>query len=239
MGCGSKALDPVPFQLSLPNPAVTMNSLWRSSVSLVDETAAVIRERVFTGRYLPGERLAQEELSAELGLSRTPLREALRVLAQEGLLEMDPGGGARVIVLDPARLREAYEFREALALAAVRLACRKPGEGTLAELDRLATGQREASGPAFHRLVSAFHCLLLEASGNSYLQRNETLVRMTEEVFRPRYGLQPGDVPAAAAAHAATAGALRADDPAAAASHISTYFRHELHIISQHERHPQ
>lgn len=214
-----------------------MNSPWRSSVSLVEETAAVIRERVFAGRYQPGDRLAQEELSAELGLSRTPLREALRVLAQDGLLDVDAGGGARVAALDAARLSEAYEFREGLGESAVRLACPGLREQTLAELDRLVSEQRRATGRSFHRLGSAFHCLLLEASGNAYLRRNESLVRITEEVFRPRYGLLPEQILRVTAAHGALVGSLRAGDPDAAAFHLRTYIRHELQIIS-HERRP-
>jgi DNA-binding GntR family transcriptional regulator len=213
-----------------------LNSSWRSSVSLVEETAAVVRERVFAGRYQPGDRLAQEELSAELGLSRTPLREAYRVLAQDGLLDVDPGGTARVATWDAGRLSEAYEFRQALGTTAVRLACPRLGERTLSELERLAGEQSRASGRTYHRLGSAFHCLLLEASGNSHLQRNESLVRMTEEVFRPRYGLLTEHILAVSAAHAAVVSALRAGDQDSAELQIRSYISHELHIVSQQER---
>lgn len=222
-----------------------MNLPWRSSISLVEETAAIIRERVFSGRYRPGDRLAQAELSAEIGLSRTPLREALRVLAQEGIVDADASGNARVATAGAAQLREAYEFREALGAAAVRLACPRIGERTLAELDRLVAAQRQAAGQQFHRLGADFHMLLLEASGNCYVQRHLSLVRMTEEVFRPPYGLQASDVHTVTAAHAAVVGSLRAEQPDQAGLHLRTFIRHELDIFARHhaaaqqERQPQ
>jgi DNA-binding FadR family transcriptional regulator len=76
----------------------------------------------------------------------------------------------------------------------------------------------------------------LEASGNSHLQRNESLVRMTEEVFRPRYGLLTEHILAVSAAHAAVVSALRAGDQDSAELQIRSYISHELHIISQQER---
>ena len=213
-----------------------MNSSWRSSVSLVEETAAVVRERVFAGRYQPGDRLAQEELSAELGLSRTPLREAYRVLAQDGLLDVDPGGTARVAAWDAGRLSEAYEFRQALGTTAVRLACTRLGKRTLNELERLAGEQGRASGRSLP--PSGFRLPLPFAGG--LWQQPFAAQRAASPhdggIFRPRYGLLPEDILAVSAAHAAVVSALRAGEPDSAEFQIRSFISHELHIISQQER---
>ncbi|AUI51446.1 GntR family transcriptional regulator [Arthrobacter crystallopoietes] len=216
-----------------------MTSAWRSSVSLVEETAALIRERVFAGRYQPGERLTQAGLSAELGLSRTPLREALRVLEQDGIVVLDSAGSASVATATPAQLQDAYVFREALETAACRPACPRLTPGTLAELDRLIDEQRGAAGPRFHRLVSRFHAVLLEVSGNSYLQKHVSLVRMTEEVFRPSYGLTAETALDTVGAHAAVVNSLRQRAPDEAERHIRTYLAQQLDIMMQQERQPQ
>ncbi|WP_139004989.1 GntR family transcriptional regulator [Arthrobacter crystallopoietes] len=216
-----------------------MTSAWRSSVSLVEETAALIRERVFAGRYRPGDRLTQAGLSAELGLSRTPLREALRLLEQDGIVVLDSAGGASVATATPAQLQDAYAFREALETAACRLACPRLTPGILAELDRLVDEQRRAAGPRFHQLVSRFHAVLLEASGNSYLQKHLSLVRMAEEVFRPGYGLTAEASLDTIGFHAAVVNCLRQHAAEEAEQHIRTYLAHQLEIMMQQERQPQ
>ena len=216
-----------------------MTSAWRSSVSLVEETAALIRERVFAGRYRPGDRLTQAGLSAELGLSRTPLREALRLLEQDGIVVLDSAGSASVATATPAQLQDAYAFREALERAACRLACPRLTPATLAELDRLVDEQRRAAGPRFHQLVSRFHAVLLEASGNSHLQKHLSLVRMAEEVFRPGYGLTAEAALDTVGAHAAVVNCLRQHAAEEAEQHIRTYLAHQLEIMMQQERQPQ
>ena len=216
-----------------------MTSAWRSSVSLVEETAALIRERVFAGRYRSGDRLTQAGLSAELGLSRTPLREALRLLEQDGIVVLDSAGSASVATATPAQLQDAYAFREALETAACRLACPRLTPGTLAELDRLVDEQRRAAGPRFHQLVSRFHAVLLEASGNSHLQKHLSLVRMAEEVFRPGYGLTAEAALDTVGAHAAVVNCLRQHAAEEAEQHIRTYLAHQLEIMMQQERQPQ
>jgi DNA-binding GntR family transcriptional regulator len=85
-----------------------------------------LREAIVGGRYAPGERLRQEEIAGEMGISRVPVREALRQLETEGLVTLAPHAGARVAQLDPHDLDEIYAIRIALepmliAESAVRL----------------------------------------------------------------------------------------------------------------------
>ncbi len=170
---------------------------WRSAVPLVEETAALLRERIFDGRYAPGARLPQAELSAELSLSRTPLREALRLLEEQGLVRADDRGGARVSTMGPEEVLAALEFREAVEGLAARLACdrlaavRGVSSATppaLAELRELAAAEAHELLPGRERrfalLSGRFHESLLRASGNSFVLRQSGVIRLTEKLLQ-------------------------------------------------------
>ncbi len=98
------------------------NVVWRGRVRLVDEVAAELRERIYAGGYAPGTKLRQEEIADDLQVSRTPLREALRVLQSEGLVVNEPGRGVRVVMADLTRFLAAYRLREVVDGLAARLA---------------------------------------------------------------------------------------------------------------------
>jgi DNA-binding GntR family transcriptional regulator len=98
--------------------------------------ADLIREAIVDGRVLPGERLKEEELAQQLGISRTPIREALLVLQTEGLLEATPNRGATVRSYDRADLEEMYDLRALLESHAARRAASRV---TAKQLDELRT----------------------------------------------------------------------------------------------------
>ncbi|HSN37694.1 MAG TPA: GntR family transcriptional regulator [Arthrobacter sp.] len=188
---------------------------------LVEETAALLRERIFEGRYAPGARLPQAELSAELSLSRTPLREALRLLEEQGLVRTDDRGGARVATMSAEELLAALEFREAVEGLAARLACARfaavrrgssAAPPALAELRELAEAEARELLPGrekrFAQLSGRFHEGLLRASGNGFVQRQSGLIRLTEQLFRPAVLSTPEAAAAAQAAHGALVVAL-------------------------------
>ncbi|HZV49814.1 MAG TPA: GntR family transcriptional regulator [Candidatus Dormibacteraeota bacterium] len=89
--------------------------------SLVDMTVAALRELILSGAYRPGERLVEERLTERLGISRPPLREALRILQQEGLVVTLPRRGAAVTPLSARDVHEIYTLRFALDRLAVEL----------------------------------------------------------------------------------------------------------------------
>ena len=95
-------------------------------VSIVDRVYESVRTRILDGSLERGARLRQEALAAELGVSRTPLREALRRLASEGLVELEPNRGARIPDLSRADMLSAYEARLALEPGAARAGRRQP-----------------------------------------------------------------------------------------------------------------
>jgi DNA-binding GntR family transcriptional regulator len=82
--------------------------------TLQEKVTATIREAIFTQTFKPGERLIQDELAAKLGVSRMPIREALRCLEREGLVEMLPHKGAQVIGISKEDIEELYYLRSFL-----------------------------------------------------------------------------------------------------------------------------
>ncbi|MCU9611739.1 GntR family transcriptional regulator, partial [Escherichia coli] len=90
--------------------------------------------RILKGAYAPGERLVENKLSAELGVSRIPVREALRALASEGLVLIEPRRGASVAKLSPDIVREMVEVRATLEGLNAKLAAQRRDPSLVAEL---------------------------------------------------------------------------------------------------------
>jgi len=105
--------------------------------------ADAIRERILAGEFVPGERLAEERLSEELGVSRMPVREALRALAAEGIVTLEPRRGASVTSYTPQQVQELVEVRATLESLNAKLAARRKDPAQIAELQRvLAAGTK-------------------------------------------------------------------------------------------------
>ncbi len=140
---------------------------------LRDQVVAAIRAAILEGRVKAGEWLNEEEFCRQLGVSRSPFREALRQLEQEGLVVAVPHRGAMVARLTRRDAQELYGLRAALeSYAAEQLAARG---GSLAELQALvdAMAAARAAGEArdLVELDLQFHARLCELSGNSLLAR--------------------------------------------------------------------
>ncbi|MFG2171900.1 GntR family transcriptional regulator [Streptomyces niveus] len=160
-------------------PAPEMSSPGGTGKALVDDTAAAIRARILSGLIPIGAQLRQAELAKDLGVSRTPVREALRQLQAGGLIEVLPNRGAVVRVPAPWEVREAYEVRAELeGLACVR-AVRAITADVLRELREANETVRASSGrPAPEDGASpstsandCFHTLIHTTAGNERLAR--------------------------------------------------------------------
>src|SRR5262245_55444326 len=103
---------------------------------LVDEATQALRDAILSGRLPAGTRLRQTELATRLAISRTPIREALGRLQQEGLVEILPAAGVRVAVLNLAEAAALYDVREVLDGLAARLAARHGDGAALGVLDK-------------------------------------------------------------------------------------------------------
>jgi DNA-binding GntR family transcriptional regulator len=99
--------------------------------------AAELRAAILDGRYLPGERIRQEEVADRHRVSRLPVREALRVLESEGLVEQEPHKGARVARLDAEQLDALYRIRERVEPLALTLSIPLLGDSAFDELERI------------------------------------------------------------------------------------------------------
>jgi DNA-binding GntR family transcriptional regulator len=120
--------------------------------------AGALREEILGGRYAPGERIRQEDLAARSGASRIPVREALRMLAAEGLVTLVANSGAWVARLSQAECDEAYLVRERLEPLVLRLSMPRLGEAEAGRLARLAAQMEAAPGvDAFLRADREFH----------------------------------------------------------------------------------
>jgi DNA-binding GntR family transcriptional regulator len=154
--------------------------------ALVDKLASDLQQRVLSGAIPSGARLRQNALAAEFGVSRTPIREALRKLQAAGFVDLQPHRGALVRGLSPREIRDAYEVRaelEALAaeLAAARLrhdqldrlyeAQAQFAEGLAATVEARDAGEDAGERQAFvwGRANDQFHQVIQEAAGNDVL----------------------------------------------------------------------
>ena len=104
-----------------------------------DKAYAAIYDALTAGRFRPGEHLAEERLAREIGVSRTPVREALRRLSTEGFVEFMPNQGGRVPSLSFDDVKEIFDLRVILEGYAASLAARKMTMDKIAELRKLAT----------------------------------------------------------------------------------------------------
>ncbi|HET8979794.1 MAG TPA: GntR family transcriptional regulator [Solirubrobacteraceae bacterium] len=139
--------------------------------SVVDQVYAAIRDRITGGTLARGARIHQEDLAEELGVSRTPVREALRRLAAEGLVEMRTNRGARVADVGQDDMHAAYEARLVIEPGAARLAAQVRPAEPVARMRAALAAQRRAI-PSVRRSFEAnrqFHLALVEASGNTFL----------------------------------------------------------------------
>lgn len=197
---------------------------------------SALREMIVSGELAPGARLKEVELGQLLGVSRTPLREALKVLASENLVSLLPNRSAVVTEADLADFEALYEVVAALEELAARLACRTIGQ---AEIDRIAGlharmvkhhGRGEMR--AYFGLNQEIHAAIVHASGNPVLI--ETWERLRHRVRRARYLSNVGQEtrwPEAVREHEEILAALTARDGDRLAAVLHPHFMNGLAAI--------
>jgi DNA-binding GntR family transcriptional regulator len=204
--------------------------------SMPEAVAGALREAILDGTLAPGAWLREAEVARELKVSRTPVRDAFRILAAEGLVIINANQGALVSPMTSDDVLELYVVRESLEGLAARLAARREpqryvGDFTdlLAEMKKVAQAGdiRELS-----RLNFKFHEIVLRAAGNRYLERALTQLNNAARRFPdPTLGL-PGRVAESLEEHLTLANAIIQGDQAAAESLAVKHMRHlsELRI---------
>lgn len=164
---------------------------------LRDEAYVVLRDAIVSGALAPGEQLRDGELAERVGLSRTPVREALARLTDEGLVESKPHAYTRVTPLDRRDCQDAYVVLRALQELAVREAVPRLTAAQLGAMrtanDRFAAALHAADVDAALSADDAFHGALLSASGNRVLIASvERLLPQIRRLERLRFGSLPG-----------------------------------------------
>ncbi len=135
----------------------------------VDEVYRTLLDAISDGTLAPGARVTQEDLAAQLNVSRSPVLQALRLLKKDGLLEDAPGRGLLVTRLEPQRIGQLYQVRGALDALAARLAAKRKADIPAA---LIAAGRQATAGNDVRAMVdadTAFHRAIYEASGNPYI----------------------------------------------------------------------
>lgn len=184
---------------------------------LTDQVVAQITTRILAGELGPGTLLRQAQLAEQLSVSRTPLREALRVLLTDGLVIQQQNGTFTVVspTLDDAR--DTYEMRRVIDAFAARMAAIHATDKQLAELEDLVARLEESCDPFDGHLyltaVSDYHVGLLKASGNRAILPLETAIRMSTRVLFPRFPQRQDRLISAAREHRQLYEAIRDRNP--------------------------
>lgn len=149
-------------------------SLGRDHRPLRDIVCDELRSLIINGDYPPGAHLVEDRLARELGVSRNPVREALRVLQAEGFIDMIPRRGAIVATLSDEEVRDIFDVRMALERLAAQLAARRAEPDDVEEMQRILETAQAAlakdDASTLTDLNAEFHELVLVISGNGYLR---------------------------------------------------------------------
>jgi DNA-binding GntR family transcriptional regulator len=187
---------------------------------LYEEVAERLRQLIFSRELATGAWIDESVLTAQYGISRTPLREAIKVLATEGLITMKPRRGAYVTEVSEQDLREVFELLALLESDAAGVVAAKTDATLLANLDALhaqliaAKTDREA----FFTINEQFHTALLQAAGNRWRQQSVADLRKVMKLNRHHSLFKTGRVEESLKEHSAIMQALHSGDSTATAA---------------------
>jgi DNA-binding GntR family transcriptional regulator len=178
------------------------------------QAADILRAQILRGHFEPGQRINEVEVANSLGISRSPLREGLRTLAQEGLVRMASGRGVFGASFRAEEIGELLELRQALDVLAIELAARRATPTDLDKLEHSVEGLAAAHEPDGQAVpwASDFHLVIFEIAGNKKLREHGWIVHTQLRLARFRSGSADDRVQAAHAEHRAILAALRAHD---------------------------
>jgi DNA-binding GntR family transcriptional regulator len=203
--------------------------------SLHDELVERLRRRIVEGDLAPGEKISEKLLCIAYGVSRTPLREALKVLARDGLVVLTPHRGAHVSMLTVADLEEAFPVIGALEALAGELACERATDEEISKISllhlKMMTAWKTRDRKKYFRLNQQIHEALAEAARNPVLDQMRGM--LTERVARARYyaNISTPRWDQAMKEHEEILAALKARDGMLLGRILKAHLRHKLETL--------
>lgn len=200
--------------------------------------ADLIRQAIIDGRVLPGQRLKEEELAQQLGISRTPVREALLILQTEGIVEASPNRGATVRSYDLPDLEDMYELRALLeGNAALRAATRIDADALRRLHESCARFEKLVAGSNVNDLVAEnalFHDTILAAADSERLAGMVRQVIATPLVYKSYIWYSPEQATASYHAHRQLTNALERREPSRAELIMREHVYEARNVLAQH-----
>ena len=207
-----------------------MSAVTLTPRALYEEVAEQLRQRIFRRELEPGSWIDELKIAEEFGISRTPLREALKVLAAEGLVTMKVRRGAYVTEMSEKDLRDVYHLLSLLESDAAAVVAATASPTQLRELEALhaelegAAGERER----FFAINERFHMRLLEMADNRWRSQMVADLRKVMKLNRHNSLLKQGRIEDSLAEHRAVMAALARRDGAGTAQAMQAHFAQGL-----------
>ena len=208
--------------------------------ALHEQVAHRLRQMLVENRIPPGAKLNERELSEVLNVSRTPLREAIKMLAAEGLVELLPNRGAIAVELSEADVLNTFEVMAGLEAQSGELAAERITDAELAEIkamhyEMLAAYTRRDL-PAYYRLNAAIHRAINAAAKNPVLMSTYNQVNARLQALRFRSNQNEEKWRDAVKEHEQMVAALSARDPVAMRAVMASHLAHKLETVIQQLR---
>lgn len=217
-----------------------MNTLRIEHHALYQQVAERLRQRIFAHELAPGDWIDEQALAAEYGISRTPLREALKVLAAEGLVTLKPRRGCYVTELSEQDLDEIFDLLGVLEGRCASEAVRKLGTGAMQQLERLHEDLERAAAAddidRFFEANQAFHLTLQQIAGSRWLLQVIQDLRKVMKLNRHDSLRIEGRLQQSLEEHREIMEAIRGRDPARAEEAMRTHLRSSRKALARHQQ---
>ncbi len=207
-----------------------MSALSLSPRALYEEVAELLRQRIFRRELEPGSWIDELKLAEEYGISRTPLREALKVLAAEGLVTMKVRRGAYVTEVSEKDLADVYHLLALLESDAAGVVAARASDADLASLQNLHQELEAAVGDRdrFFAINEQFHMRVLELANNRWREQMVADLRKVMKLNRHNSLLKSGRIEESLAEHRAIMAALTQRDAALTVQRMREHFENGL-----------
>ena len=207
-----------------------MSALSLAPRALYEEVAELLRQRIFRRELEPGAWIDEMRLAEEYGISRTPLREALKVLAAEGLVTMKVRRGAYVTEVSDNDLADVYHLLALLESDAASEVAKRATEVEMAQLQALHQQLEAAANDRelFFQINEQFHTLLLNIANNRWRNQMVTDLRKVMKLARHNSLLKQGRLEESLTEHRAILAALLARDAVKAGKSMQNHFKNGL-----------